>query len=291
MENISDIERKIQNKRLLHLSARDIPPYCDKDRIYGEILKLVINPNKGFSERLKRYIDLKGKLIIELGSGSGFDSIDMTEEGAIVMGMELSDGRIEYNLELMKEKGLNYGLVKGDVCHLPFKNSIADVVICKHLIEHVSDPKARIKEFIGLLKEGGILYINFPNRYSIKQIFSDEHYKLPFIVLLPRFIADFIVTKIFRYEKRYSTNVFLSPYLFEKTIKKLNSKYTYVYPDMQLLKNKLDHPQTISNRRLKRIFCIFKQLRLTKLLKLLLDNRLFRNVLFPNFTVIVHRQS
>jgi 2-polyprenyl-3-methyl-5-hydroxy-6-metoxy-1,4-benzoquinol methylase len=289
VESISDLENKIKNKKLLPLSARDIPPNCDKDNVYGEILKLVVYPNKNLSGRIKRYIDLSGKFVIELGSGSGFDSIDMTEEGAVVVGLELSNGRIEYNVELMKEKGINYELLKGDVCYLPFKNGLADVVVCKHLIEHIPDAKRRITEFINLLKGGGILYIDYPNRYSLKQILSDEHYGLPLITIMPKAWAECVVTKFLKYEKTHSTNVFLNPYYFERILKGLGCDYFYVLPDFDLIKNKIRSPNNVSNKLLRIILTLGKIVGINRLLLSFVDKKIFRTLLFPDFVAIVYK--
>lgn len=281
------LEGRLRNCRLIQLCQRDIPPQYDKDAVYNNLLKGILEPDKGISTRIKKYMALQGKLVVDLGCGSGLDAVDLAEEGAFVTGLDVSDGRLEFNIELMKEKNVSYNLVNGDVCNLPFEPSSFDIVICKHLIEHLPEPEIRIANFLKLLKNDGILYIDYPNKYAIKQILSDDHYKLPFVVLLPRFLAQFIVTKIFRYEKKYSTNVFLSPFFFRKVAEKLGKEHICIYPDIDYLVNKIKTPEHINNPFLKKMVRLAGLCHLNGLCISLLRNRLFQSIIFPNFTVIV----
>lgn len=54
-------------------------------------------------------------------------------------------------------------LVVGDGYHLPFKNKTFDYVICSHILEHMEDPKAFMREMTRVGKAG---YIEVPSDVS-----------------------------------------------------------------------------------------------------------------------------
>jgi SAM-dependent methyltransferase/uncharacterized protein YbaR (Trm112 family) len=54
-------------------------------------------------------------------------------------------------------------LIIGDACNLPFKDSSFDFVICRHVLEHVEDPEALLRELKRVGKKG---YIETPSPFS-----------------------------------------------------------------------------------------------------------------------------
>lgn len=62
-----------------------------------------------------------------------------------------------------KELWPRHNFVRGIAESLPFKNESFDLVFSVQVIEHVSDPKAALKEMFRVLKTGGFLIIIAPN--------------------------------------------------------------------------------------------------------------------------------
>lgn len=50
----------------------------------------------------------------------------------------------------------------GDICNLPIRDDIVDVVICTEVLEHVKDTAKAIKELSRVLKRGGYLILSTP---------------------------------------------------------------------------------------------------------------------------------
>lgn len=58
-------------------------------------------------------------------------------------------------------------IISGDAQKLSFKSNSFDICICYDVIEHVPQPDTTLKEIYRVLKLGGMLYIRFPNGYSL----------------------------------------------------------------------------------------------------------------------------
>lgn len=71
--------------------------------------------------------------------------------------------------EVALESGLPIQLVGGDAFELPFQDGTFDVVFHQGLLEHFREPQATnlLKENVRVLKPGGLLLVDVPQRYHI----------------------------------------------------------------------------------------------------------------------------
>lgn len=69
------------------------------------------------------------------------------------------------------------GTTQGDIHHIPFKNNIADMLLCIDVIEHITLWQVALQEAYYVLKPGGLFYLHFPI-YSVtgetKNILPDQ---------------------------------------------------------------------------------------------------------------------
>lgn len=63
--------------------------------------------------------------------------------------------------------------VKLDVQQMPFQDDQFDVVICNHVLEHVSDDRKAIKEIFRVLKRGGFAILLVPLNFSMEKTHED----------------------------------------------------------------------------------------------------------------------
>ena len=56
--------------------------------------------------------------------------------------------------------------VKADICGLPYQNEMFDIVICSHVLEHITDDKKAISEICRVLKPNGTAYIMIPKLFG-----------------------------------------------------------------------------------------------------------------------------
>lgn len=127
------------------------------DEVYSNVDRILNN--------LKKVTDLKGKKILEVGAGTGRDSFYMSAEGATVYVLDYSPPalKIVQNLNQNNEHGVIP--VLADTFHIPAKDETFDVVYHQGLLEHFRNPEELLKENERVLKHGGYLLVDVPQRY------------------------------------------------------------------------------------------------------------------------------
>lgn len=97
--------------------------------------------------------ELKNKLILDAGAGSGDESSFFLKHGAKVVSIDLSDS-IDVASKRLGENE-NWIGVQGDITKLPFDNETFDLVYCEGVLQHTRNTKAALKELTRVLKIGG----------------------------------------------------------------------------------------------------------------------------------------
>jgi ubiquinone/menaquinone biosynthesis C-methylase UbiE len=125
-------------------------------------LEDVYGTDRRIVETLSRHVDLKGLAVLEVGAGTGRDAGEMASLGAEVSALDYS----EESLKLMRSAlGGDARIVCGDATALPFRSESFDVVYHQGLLEHFRNPSDVLDENVRILKHGGILLVDVPQRY------------------------------------------------------------------------------------------------------------------------------
>lgn len=147
--------------------------------------------------RLKKISSLKGSSVLDVGCGYGALSYLLTKEGAKCVGTEtdknaLSLAKRFLNTSLKKNKPKLLG-VKGEL--LPFRASSFDLVILFDVIEHVRKPSIMIEECQRVLKDSGVLYVEFTPYYSLVGHHLYDYAKWPIHLLPKKMIKKIVLSK------------------------------------------------------------------------------------------------
>ncbi len=110
--------------------------------------------------------DPKGKLVLEVGAGTGRDSQALAELGATVVTLDYADSAIRLISGLVARVPHLYA-VQGDAFAPPFRPGSFDLVFHQGLLEHFRDPLPLLQANVALLKPGGLLLIDVPQRYHL----------------------------------------------------------------------------------------------------------------------------
>lgn len=128
--------------------------YSNEDRILRNLLQLG---------------ELRGKRILEIGAGTGRDSFPLIRHGAQVVQLDYAENSLRILKRLAADLKLPATIVGGDTFQLPFPDETFDVVFHQGLLEHFRQPQADalLKENVRVLKRGGVLLVDVPQRYHL----------------------------------------------------------------------------------------------------------------------------
>ena len=137
---------------------------------------------------IRQWTPLRGKSVLDVGGGYGGMMISMAEQGAHVMGVEIDPERARMGKQRLAEIGIECDYREADICDPVARGNIGpfDVITCQDVIEHVMDPTLMIQTMSSLLKPGGIIYLQMPNKWGAQQLMADHHYALTGITALSR---------------------------------------------------------------------------------------------------------
>ncbi len=119
---------------------------------------------------------LKGKRVLDVGAGGGGNAIAFAEHGCEVTALELDRERLDWLHTRVSDSGLPVEIVDRPLESLPVESRY-DFIICNAVLEHVEDWRNFLAELVRRLAAGGI-YLAWPNRSSLIEIWADQHYGL-----------------------------------------------------------------------------------------------------------------
>jgi SAM-dependent methyltransferase len=101
--------------------------------------------------------DVTGQRVLELGCGAGQWSASLAADGALVIGLDLSEEQLAAAAARMRAGAAAFPLVQGAAEHLPFAPDSFDVVFCDHGGLSWAPPQLTIPEVARVLRGGGRL--------------------------------------------------------------------------------------------------------------------------------------
>ena len=108
-------------------------------------------------------LEPRGARILEVGAGSGRDSLDLQSRGAMVAVVDYTPSAL--NLIRRQQGGTSLRATCGNAFQLPFADGVFDAVFHQGLLEHFRNPRDMVVENARVLKPGGVLLIDVPQRY------------------------------------------------------------------------------------------------------------------------------
>jgi SAM-dependent methyltransferase len=110
---------------------------------------------------------LSGRRVLEVGAGTGRDTMELVRRGAIGYVLDYTFG----SLELMRKHAASLGvpvvLVCADAKMLPFRDDSFALVFHQGLLEHFRDPESILVENARVLGPGDTLIVDVPQRWHL----------------------------------------------------------------------------------------------------------------------------
>ncbi len=110
---------------------------------------------------------LKGKRVLDLGTGDGTYAIAAANRGALVTALDLEPAMLTAAAERMARQRLSIALHQGRIECLPFQDASFDVVVAVTVLCFVTDTKTALREMVRVLVPGGRLVLGELGRYNV----------------------------------------------------------------------------------------------------------------------------
>lgn len=117
--------------------------------------------------------ELKGKVILEAGSGAGKFSEIFLKAGATLVSFDYSNA-VEANWRNNKGKG-DFFLFQGNIYEIPFPDNYFDYVFCYGVLQHTPDPAESYRCLFKKVKPGGKISVDVYNKDQLPKYWF--HYK------------------------------------------------------------------------------------------------------------------
>ena len=107
--------------------------------------------------------NLKGKDLLDFGSGYGGRTIEYSRYCREIIGVEPDQRHIDLSKEYAKERGVtNCSFLLCSDTIIPVEDASFDLVVSYDVMEHVSSPPKSLAELSRVLRSGGHAYLVFP---------------------------------------------------------------------------------------------------------------------------------
>ncbi len=106
-------------------------------------------------QQIGQYVDLAGKLVLDVGGGPGYFAEAFESTGARYLALDSDVG------EMSGLGGIRPGSVIGSGMQLPFRDGAVDVCYSSNVLEHVPHPWRMADEMVRVTRPGGLTFISF----------------------------------------------------------------------------------------------------------------------------------
>ncbi|MEO6462631.1 MAG: methyltransferase domain-containing protein [Candidatus Eisenbacteria bacterium] len=111
---------------------------------------------------------LEGRRVLEVGAGTGRDTMELVRRGARGYVLDYTFGSLHLMQQHAKHLGVHLELVCADARALPFREGSFGLVFHQGLLEHFRDPPSILVENARVLEAGtGTLIVDVPQRWHI----------------------------------------------------------------------------------------------------------------------------
>jgi SAM-dependent methyltransferase len=105
---------------------------------------------------------VSGQPVLEVGAGSGRDTLRLVEAGATGVVLDYSPASLALVRQQARARGLTVHLVQADALAMPFRDGAFAVVFHQGLLEHFRDPMPLLRENTRVTRHQGRVVVDVP---------------------------------------------------------------------------------------------------------------------------------
>lgn len=115
---------------------------------------------------------LRDARILEVGCGKGNEIVQLAKRGGACLGLDFSESAMAWMQTRLAKEGMRMPLIRGDARRLPFKIASFDLVFSQGVLEHFANPGDVLQEQRHVMRNGGIIVIEVPNKWNVYTIYK-----------------------------------------------------------------------------------------------------------------------
>lgn len=126
---------------------------------------------------------VEGRVVMEIGAGSGRDLIALARMGALGVVLDYSPASLALVKAQADAQGVPVLLVQADATRMPFRDGAIDVSFHQGLLEHFRDPMPLLRENARVTAPGGRMVVDVPQTFHLYTLMKNA------LILLNRWFA------------------------------------------------------------------------------------------------------
>lgn len=146
------------------LHAQDEKP--GTQAFFEKVLKERFGKEHDFLPELVRYQDYKGKRVLEIGCGAGYDAYMFCKQGAEYTGIDIVPENIERTKKHLSFYNLQATILEMDAEHLAFSKKF-DLIYSFGVLHHIPNIDGALQSIKNNLADDGEIWIAVYNKYSV----------------------------------------------------------------------------------------------------------------------------
>ena len=132
----------------------------------GERFQLGGSSNRTKADAIVKYLFAsfftRGKVVLDIASGSGFGTFFLAQESAKAIGVDISQEAVGYAKDSFCRSNLVYEY--GDAANYVYPEKYFDVIVSFQTIEHLNEPNIFLESLGKALKDDGMIVLGTPNK-------------------------------------------------------------------------------------------------------------------------------
>lgn len=116
---------------------------------------------------------VQGKLVMEIGAGSGRDLLELARMGAKGIVLDYSPASLRLVKQQAEAQGIPVMFVQADATRMPFRDGAIDVSFHQGLLEHFRDPMPLLRENARITRSGGRVLVDVPQTFHLYTVMKN----------------------------------------------------------------------------------------------------------------------